>query len=486
MLIGKKEFIAGLLIATLSVSAATQLTSLYAIDKQVSSEVEFSQKVGLFDSERLSAKTLKSNIAEIAFYRGLNLILANMGIVDSFNTANLESLGITNTTSPMSSITRQKATETILRALMHANSRGNISINTRSKDIVFKDWKPSDKYQDATAFAIENNIIRGVGQNLFKPSKKLTVREALILFQRIYELKTQPAKVSSSKNIQGSTAKSKDLETKTVYIEPEIEKFFKDVSPSNAMAETMKKLINAGAFDLTVLNNEASLPKSIKISDFVLVCKGILNKVSEFEVCKSVDDIVSSLNSDEALTRDTLAEIGSVMADIYPHQVYDIKASYADVENAYVEDALKVLGRSGIRMGYSDGTFKGSEKVSRYEAFNLLSVIIGNNVGSKIKITTIDADKVPALQPAEDRAEEKQIDNKKDISEKPQVKQPKTNKTEERKSELAPKSTNKDYDLATILERQMNKKYSGLTFLERMELRKAQFRKILNCHDDKE
>ena len=133
MLICKKEFIAGLLMAAISVSALSNISSLYAVERKYASEVEFSQRIGLFDSERLSEKTLKSNIAEIAFYRGLNLILANKGIVESFNTHNLEALGITVTSSPMSSLSRQKAAETILRAMMYAQSKGMINIPENMK-----------------------------------------------------------------------------------------------------------------------------------------------------------------------------------------------------------------------------------------------------------------------------------------------------------------------------------------------------------------
>ena len=494
MLIGKKEFIAGLLMATISVSAATKLTSLYAVNIKTNPEVEFSQRIGLFDSERLSEATLKSSIAEIAFYRGLNLILVDKGIVNSFNTANLEKLGITKTAAPMCSITRQKATETIFRALMHASDRGNIVIPARQKDVSFKDWTPSEKYQDSAEFSIKNHILKGVGQNVFKPSKKLTVREAIILLQRIYELDVKP--VPFFKDLVGNQkAEKKVSKTKTIYIEPELHKFFKDVSPTNPMAETMKKLINAGAFDQTILNHEASLPKSIKNSDFTLVCKGMLNKAGKVEICKDIDSIASSLKPSEAVNRNTLAIMGATMANAYPHKVYTIQAKYSDVEpDSETEKALKELSKAGIRMGYSDGNFKGEEKVSRYEAFNLLNIIVGDAVSSRIKITTINVDEIPALQPAVEKNAEEKSDNKSDIEAdtKVEVKQEKAQvqespkqeteitKVEESKTQPVAKAETKASIQAEKLEQQLRQKYSGMSFQERMELRKAQFRRILN------
>ena len=140
MLICKKEFIAGLLMAAISVSAVTNISSLYAVERKYASEVEFSQRIGLFDSERLSEKTLKSNIAEIAFYRGLNLIMVNKGIVKNFNTHNLEKMGITQTTAPMSSLTRQKAAETIMRAMIYAQNKGMIKIPENMRKRAFRDY----------------------------------------------------------------------------------------------------------------------------------------------------------------------------------------------------------------------------------------------------------------------------------------------------------------------------------------------------------
>lgn len=478
MLIGKKEFIAGILMATISVSAATKLTSLYAVENGFSSEVEFSQRIGLFDSERLSEKTLKSNIAEIAFYRGLSLILVDKGIVSSFNPSHLESLGITNTAAPMCSITRQKATETIFRALMFANSRGIISIPNRSKDIEFMDWTPNEKYQDTAVFAIKNNVLKGVGQNVFKPSKKLTVREALILLQRLHELDIkQVAFDTATEKKMEKTAKKKQKadvtipespKSKTIYIEPEVQKFFKDISVTNPMADTMKKLINAGAFDITSLNHEANLPKSIKVSDFVKICKGMMNKAGKPEVCSQVEAAVGSAKADEAISRDTVAMIGSAIVDAYAHKEYNINPNYSDVAaDSSTGKALQHIAKAGIRMGYPDGSFKGNEKVSRYEAFNLLNIIVGDNVGTRIKITTFENSQIPALQPAEN----------KDASEVKTQKSAETKKVESGKDTTAQAAATTK---ASKLEQQLSDKYDGLSFKERIEMRKAQFQRILN------
>ncbi len=474
MLICKKEFIAGLLMAAISVSALSNISSLYAVERKYASEVEFSQRIGLFDSERLSEKTLKSNIAEIAFYRGLNLILANKGIVESFNTHNLEALGITVTSSPMSSLSRQKAAETILRAMMYAQSKGMINIPENMKKRAFRDYTPDEKYSEMMNYAIEKGVFKGMSRNNFKPNKKLSVREALNFLKNLYELEMTPVssefvsqKTKTAPKAEKPTSKPK---TQTVYIEPDVTKFFNDITPTNPMADTVKKLINAGAFKTVDLNHELNLPKSIKNHDMVEICNSMLTKAGKTEMLSSVKAISDSVNPDEALTRNTLAQLGAVMSDAYPHKEYNIRVNYIDVKpDSQVESALKHIAKAGIKMGYSDSSFKGKEKVSRYETFSLLGIIVGDNVGTKIKVES------PVETP---KVAEKPVQDNKTVKVKEQKAEPKVEAKVETKD--AAKEAKKESTKASKLEQQLKDKYDGLTFQQRIELRKSQFRKILN------
>ena len=469
MFICKKEFIAGLLMAAISVSAVTNISSLYAVERKYASEVEFSQRIGLFDSERLSEKTLKSNIAEIAFYRGLNLILVNKGIVKNFNTHNLESLGITQTTSPMSSLTRQKAAETIMRAMIYAQKKGMLKVPDTTKKRAFRDYSPEEKYQEMMSYAIEKGVFKGMSRNNFKPNKKLSVREALNFLKNLYELEMKkPDKVIKEKETAPAAVKPQTTvkpQVKTVYIEPDITKFFNDITPTNPLAETMKKLINAGAFDTVDLNHELSLPKSIKNGDMMTICKDMLTKAGKADMISRVSEVETSVNADDALTRNSLAKLGAVMSDAYPHKDYNIRVNYIDVkEGSAVDKALKHIAKAGIKMGYSDSSFKGNEKVSRYETFSLLGILVGDNVGSKIKVEKVVNTPVPEAPV-------------KTTEEKVVVKEKKTAPKTEQKTI---KYDIKDSTKASKLEQQLRDKYDGLTFQQRIEIRKKQFHKILN------
>ena len=473
MLNCKKEFIAGLLMATISVSAATKLTSLYAVEKKYSSEVEFSQSIGLFDSERLSNKTLRSNIAEIAFYRGLNLILVNKGIVDSFNTNKLEALGITQTQSPMNSLTRKKAAETILRAMMLAQKNGQITVPENIKKRHFRDFTPEEQYKNIMSYAIEKGVLKSVNRNNFRPNKKITVKEALGLLKNLYELDIKPTtseKVEITKPAKQEVVKPT---VKTIYVEPNLSKFFNDIDSSNPMADTIKKLINAGAFDYTNLNHELNLPKSIKTNDFVLMCKGMLTKAGKTDLIDAVTAIGDTANPNEAITRNTVAQIGSVMSDAYPHKDYNIKVSYVDVPaNSAIDVALKKISKAGIKMGYSDGKCKGKERVSRYEAFSLLGIIVGDNVGTKIKVEKVE--NAPAS-----------TTTSKPVVKENNVAKPQTTKTPSKTNVTSTKQQTTESTKASKLEQQLKDKYDGLTFQQRIELRKSQFHKILNRESTK-
>ena len=470
MLICKKEFIAGLLMAAISVSAVTNISSLYAVERKYASEVEFSQRIGLFDSERLSEKTLKSNIAEIAFYRGLNLIMVNKGIVKNFNTHNLESLGITQTVSPMSSLTRQKAAETIMRAMIYAQDKGMLKVPETTKKRAFRDYSPEEKYQEMMSYAIEKGVFKGMSRNNFKPNKKLSVREALNFLKNLYELEMQKSdKVVKEKKTAPAAVKPQTQvkpQVKTVYIEPDITKFFNDITPTNPLAETMKKLINAGAFDTVDLNHELNLPKSIKNGDMMTICKDMLTKAGKADMISRVSEIETSVNADDALTRNSLAKLGAVMSDAYPHKEYNIRVNYIDVKDGSpVDEALKHIAKAGIKMGYSDGSFKGNEKVSRYETFSLLGILVGDNVGSKIKVEKVVNTPVP------------ETTEQTPVEEKVVVKEQKAAPKAEQKTI---KYDIKDSTKASKLEQQLRDKYDGLTFQQRIEIRKKQFHKILS------
>ena len=470
MLICKKEFIAGLLMAAISVSAVTNISSLYAVERKYASEVEFSQRIGLFDSERLSEKTLKSNIAEIAFYRGLNLIMVNKGIVKNFNTHNLESLGITQTVSPMSSLTRQKAAETIMRAMIYAQDKGMLKVPETTKKRAFRDYSPEEKYQEMMSYAIEKGVFKGMSRNNFKPNKKLSVREALNFLKNLYELEMQKSdKVVKEKKTAPAAVKPQTQvkpQVKTVYIEPDITKFFNDITPTNPLAETMKKLINAGAFDTVDLNHELNLPKSIKNGDMMTICKDMLTKAGKADMISRVSEIETSVNADDALTRNSLAKLGAVMSDAYPHKEYNIRVNYIDVKDGSpVDEALQHIAKAGIKMGYSDGSFKGNEKVSRYETFSLLGILVGDNVGSKIKVEKVVNTPVP------------ETTEQTPVEEKVVVKEQKAAPKAEQKTI---KYDIKDSTKASKLEQQLRDKYDGLTFQQRIEIRKKQFHKILS------
>ena len=327
------------------------------------------------------------------------------------------------------------------------------------------------------SYAIEKGVFKGMSRNNFKPNKKLSVREALNFLKNLYELDMQKSgSVIAEKETAPAPAAVKPQTTvkpqvKTVYIEPDITKFFNDITPTNPLAETMKKLINAGAFTTVDLNHELNLPKSIKNGDMMTICKDMITKTGKTDMIDKVSEIENSVNADDALTRNSLAKIGAVMSDVYPHKDYNIRVKYIDVKDgSEVSEALNHIAKAGIKMGYSDGSFKGNEKVSRYETFSLLGILVGDNVGTKIKV-----EKVVNTPVAETPA--------KTTQEKPVVKEQKV----QVEKKTAPKAEQKTitYDVkdstkASKLEQQLRAKYDGLTFQQRIEMRKKQFHKILS------
>ncbi|MFA7146374.1 MAG: hypothetical protein WC221_07300, partial [Candidatus Riflebacteria bacterium] len=119
LLLIKKEFIAGILMAVILVAALMNVSSLHALASKPIPEIEFSQKLGLFDSSRLTNEVLSSNISELAFQRALNVVLVKSGIIRKFNMTELVELGIIRDGGSNGSISRQGAAKSIMRAIVH-------------------------------------------------------------------------------------------------------------------------------------------------------------------------------------------------------------------------------------------------------------------------------------------------------------------------------------------------------------------------------
>ncbi len=352
MLIGKKEFIAGLLLAAVTWSANADIASLQAAGKKkLSAEISFSQQIGLFDATQLNNKMLESNITERGFIRGLTGVLVESGLITNFDQSELVNSGIIKAGAPGKTISREVACETLLRSIMHGWQNELLPRPAMETSLGFRDWQPDEKYKESLTFAITTGIVQGSTQGFFKPDSKLKVKEALMLLKRFFDLAT----TNKMPNRIG---------------------LFEDVMQDHYMTAPLLNLRKAGAFDLTNLGRKLNGTGAISASDLSLVIQGILGRLDKPAAIARVKQLGHKYKNSDS-SRNLLACMGAILTDSMPHSETNNHILYSDVaEKTVIDRSLKILARAGIRMGYNNNLFKGSEKVSRFEALGLINRII--------------------------------------------------------------------------------------------------------------
>lgn len=362
LLLIKKEFIAGILMAVILVAALMNVSSLHALASKPIPEIEFSQKLGLFDSSRLTNEVLSSNISELAFQRALNVVLVKSGIIRKFNMTELVELGIIRDGGSNGSISRQGAAKSIMRAIVHGWYREVLKRDGLKNINPFKDWEIESRYSEPLAYAVQHNIFRGSTSGKFNPYSKLKVKEALAFLMRFYD------NAVGVGNEPTGSFEFKPTDTGIELLCKENEQEF---------AAQFERLKTAGAFDLTNLGGKVRGDSAITTQDITALFLGIMQKLNKPAFISQIK-YYGQTSTQTYANRDILACMATNLVEAIPHKTFEEnKVVYSDVSPlCEVDYALNNLARAGIRMGYTDSMFKGYERVSIYEVFGLIDRVL--------------------------------------------------------------------------------------------------------------
>lgn len=362
LLLIKKEFIAGILMAVILVAALMNVSSLHALASKPIPEIEFSQKLGLFDSSRLTNEVLSSNISELAFQRALNVVLVKSGIIRKFNMTELVELGIIRDGGSNGSISRQGAAKSIMRAIVHGWYREVLKRDGLKNINPFKDWEIESRYSEPLAYAVQHNIFRGSTSGKFNPYAKLKVKEALAFLMRFYD------NAVGVGNEPTGSFEFKPTDTGIELLCKENEQEF---------AAQFERLKTAGAFDLTNLGGKVRGDSAITTQDITALFLGIMQKLNKPAFISQIK-YYGQTSTQTYANRDILACMATNLVEAIPHKTFEEnKVVYSDVSPlCEVDYALNNLARAGIRMGYTDSMFKGYERVSIYEVFGLIDRVL--------------------------------------------------------------------------------------------------------------
>ncbi|PKL42605.1 MAG: hypothetical protein CVV41_13735 [Candidatus Riflebacteria bacterium HGW-Riflebacteria-1] len=366
MLLGKKEFLAGVLVAALAgIAAFEPLSALASAKVSLTPEIVFSQQLGLFRELKPGSKALNASISESDFQSALGRVLLETGLLKSSDSDELEANGIIGPEQPKRTISRQNACETILRTVMFAWIQNSLP---RPEEITssasFKDWQPDAKYSPALDYAILAGLIQGGSDGRFRPDDNLKVKEALWLLKRLYDLVLA----------NGGERRFS---------------MFSDVPQDHSMTRPLINLLNAGAFDLTNLGRKLNGNGNIRVRDLGLVLKGILARQEKSGHIAQIERIMQSSGARRPATRQTLANMAAILAQATPHSETNLHILYSDVApGSSLARALEVLAKAGIRLGYNNNRFAGNEQVSRFEALGVINRIVSELEPESPKVET--------------------------------------------------------------------------------------------------
>lgn len=354
MLPGKREFLAGFMVAALAGSVAFQPSAIKASAYSTSSpEIVFSRQIGLFDQYEFSRSELNRNISEVAFQNSLGKVLADTGFIAGFDRDELVRNGIISCWQPKAVITRQAACETILRTILHGWNTDRLP---KPQDLTsgrhFRDWRPEAKYGQALDYAMLTGVVLGGANGRFRPNDNLKLKEAMWFFKRLHDL-------ISKDGILNKFA------------------LFTDVPQDHFMTLPLQNLNNAGAFDQTNLGRRLNGTGNIKLQDLGLIIKGILFRLDQSGHYQQIDEIIGRYGQAHPTSRAQLAQVLAVLANAMPHFQSDQKHLYSDVKaDSEVAGSLQILAKAGIRLGYKNNLFAGNERVTRYEALGVINDLI--------------------------------------------------------------------------------------------------------------
>ena len=90
----------------------------------------------------------------------------------------------------------------------------------------------------------------------------------------------------------------------------------------------------------------------------------------------------------------TRAEISQILSS------FNINLKFEDVSfkdsNGWFSNAIKKATENGFLSGYTDGTFKPNNKITRFEMIKITSMLVRNNNYDKVQLPYADTDKIPS------------------------------------------------------------------------------------------
>jgi hypothetical protein len=344
---GRKYFFCGIFLALAIAISSFSLDTLVASDARTRHDVRFAIQLGVFDATSYSTNMLGQAISESAFNRGLTRVLTDLGFIQIYSHAEMKRFGIIADGS-YKTISRQRAVETLFRAIIHGVNRKYINSSVVFDNYQpFYDWIIARKYMTPLGIALENGIIKGLPDGKFAPQQPLKTADALSLFRRFYEAFHKKADAR-----------------------PATKQVIKKAQPAADRFELLQK---AGAFSIKDVRNSLKTRSEINLSELNYMLEGILRQAKKAASLSELKYFMHGKNPERSVTREQLAHLSALLLRAMVRVEHGNYHLYADVEkDSALGRSLDFLGRVGIVLGYADHYLRAYERVTWFEAFSIL------------------------------------------------------------------------------------------------------------------
>ncbi len=316
-------------------------------------ELRLGTEIGIVKYEKCFNGSLNHKIRRGDFGQQLVQVVNLLGVNQIETLKDLKKSGIFNSYPTQQTITRKTAIEAISRACLKLHDLHLVDLESGKPDN-YRDYKVPEKYYAAMSYLQKRYVVRGYPNGSLGARKSLSGKEAVYFLFRFYEASSAELMV---KNNSFSGIK------------------FVDISLSHPIMNSIKDLTSAGAFDRVMLRPCFDGNSYISIKEATDLVEGILIR----QHAKSDPIRLKTLFGDRkpfhGLERRELAMLIEYLLTISGSDKYDSSASssYIDVSVGSSEaEALAVLAKHGITMGYPNGKFVGDENVTWFETVGII------------------------------------------------------------------------------------------------------------------
>ncbi|NCB46596.1 S-layer homology domain-containing protein [bacterium] len=354
-----KSYLSGVIVAVIVVALFARenlLSSLTASNNlgDLPRELRLSTELGLIShNQNKSSSFLKKSVTGKEFASLTSNIMSMLGHPNS-SVNYLVKSQIINSKQLNSKLTRKDTFEILAHLCIDLSLHFPLQYpNVSARN--YNDYTIPGKYAAQAAYLQNRFIVNGYSANYLGSGRNLTAREMIYFLYRFYE------------------AVSLDIIT----ARDSAPLSFIDLPNAHPILPGIRNLSAHGAFDTLLLRAAFDGNSFIEDREMKEMLFGILERKGFTFNAEKIDKLFNKTKRNNYTTRREFCLVLEYLLDTVSRNDLSGLISYKDINSKSREhSALVKLAGCGIIMGYGDKTFRGKERVTRFEVINVLNKIV--------------------------------------------------------------------------------------------------------------